>query len=85
MNYFYVLENESGELYYGATTDLRRRLSEHKNGKSPATRGHSWELVYYEAYRSEDDARRRETQIKLHGQAKRQLKDRIKKSRREQS
>lgn len=85
MYYFYVLENEVNGLYFGATNDLRRRLAEHKRGKSYATRGHEWKLVYYEAYSSEEDARRREMQIKLHGQAKRQLKDRIRASRREQS
>lgn len=85
MYYVYVLENEVSELYFGSTNDLRRRLSEHKSGKSRATKGHVWELVYYEAYRSEADARRRESQLKMHGQAKRQLKERIFKSRREQS
>ena len=82
MHYFYVLENEVGELYFGATDDLRRRFGEHNRGKSSATKGHTWDLIYYEAYRSEFDARRREQQIKLHGQAKRHLKDRIHKSRR---
>ncbi len=82
MFYFYVLENEVGELYFGATNDLRRRFSEHQSGKSKATRSHDWELIYYEAYKSEFDARQRESRIKLHGHAKRQLKDRIQNCRR---
>ncbi|MEX2340692.1 MAG: GIY-YIG nuclease family protein [Candidatus Paceibacterota bacterium] len=82
MYYFYVIENEEGELYFGSTDDLRRRFSEHQRSKSLSTRGHQWTLIYYEAYKSEFDARRREMQIKLHGQAKRQLKDRIRDCRR---
>lgn len=77
MYYFYVLKNQKSELYYGSTNDLKRRVAEHNAGKSYSTRGSIWQLVYYEAYLSEKDARRRESQIKNHGQAKRWLKDRI--------
>lgn len=85
MYYVYVLENTDRELYFGSTNDLRRRLSEHTRGQSTSTRGKAWTLVYYEAYRSEEDARGRESRLKLHGQAKRQLKDRIRASRLGQS
>jgi len=81
MFYFYALENEVGDLYFGSTKDLKRRLSEHQTGKVFSTKSHSWILIYYEAYRSETDARRRESRIKDHGAAKRQLKDRIRDSR----
>lgn len=81
MYYFYTIENKNGDLYYGSTNDLRKRLREHNSGKSSSTKGHIWEVVYYEAYRSETDAREREKQIKQHGQAKAQLKRRIKNSR----
>lgn len=81
MFYFYVLQAETGELYFGSTNDLRRRFKEHNNSKSYATKNHKWKLIYYEAYCAESDARRREQQMKLHGQAKRQLKDRIRASR----
>ena len=77
----YVLESDGGKLYFGSTGNLKRRLSEHGSGHSYSTRGQKWELIYYEAYKSESDARRRESQIKLHGQAKRQLRDRFKESR----
>lgn len=77
MYYVYVIQNEISELYFGSTEDLRRRLAEHNSGKSYATRKYRWTLVYYEAYRSESDARRRERQLKYHGQAKHQLKRRI--------
>ncbi|MHB1769625.1 MAG: GIY-YIG nuclease family protein [Minisyncoccota bacterium] len=77
MYYVYVLQSTAGDLYYGSTNDLRRRLSEHADGKSFTTRGREWGLAYYEAYKAESDARRRESQIKRHGHAKRWLKDRI--------
>ena len=80
MYYFYVLENEQGELYYGSTRNLKQRIFEHKQGRVPSTREDSYSLVYYEAYGSETDARNREHQIKCHGQAKRWLKERIKNS-----
>jgi len=85
MYYFYVLESADKELYCGYTNDLRRRLSQHKHGSSKTTKNKDWELIYYEAYISEDSAKRREDQIKLHGQAKRQLKGRIRESRLDQS
>ena len=85
MYYFYVLENESEDLYFGYTRDLRRRLVRHQRGDSKTTKGKSYTLIYYEAYASQEDAKRREDQIKMHGQAKRQLKERIRKSRRGQS
>jgi predicted GIY-YIG superfamily endonuclease len=82
MYYCYVIENEKGELYYGSTDDLKRRLSEQQAGKSFATKGHDWLLIYYEAYRNKDDARRREQSIKRYGGTKKHLKDRIQQSRR---
>ncbi len=81
MYYVYVIQNELDELYCGSTNDLKRRLKEHVNGKSFATRGCTWKLVYYEAYNSEDDARDREQRIKNHGQSWNQLKKRITRSR----
>ena len=77
MYYVYVLQSGTGDLYYGSTNNLRRRLSEHTNGESFFTRGKKWNLAYYEAYQAESDARRRESQIKQHGHAKRWLKSRI--------
>lgn len=64
----------SKELYYGYTDNLDRRLSEHE------AEDKAWGLVYYEAYRSEDDARQRERKLKDYGQARTHLKRRISKS-----
>lgn len=79
MFYVYVLKSEKyDELYIGSTNDLKRRLSEHNAGKSTATKiKRPYKLIYYEAYVAESDARRRESMLKLRGQARRQLKDRL--------
>jgi predicted GIY-YIG superfamily endonuclease len=39
-----------------------------------------WKIVYYEAYLSERDARRREVKIKHYGQTRTRLKERISES-----
>lgn len=77
MYYVYLIQNEIGEVYYGSTNDLRRRLAEHNGGKSPSTHGHRWGLVYYEAYSDEKDARFREQQLKHYGQSLAHLKKRL--------
>jgi predicted GIY-YIG superfamily endonuclease len=82
MFYFYVIQSDIDELYFGSTNDLKRRLNEHKAGKSFATKGSNWSLIYYEAYASEVDARAREQRVKDYGQAWSQLKKRIINSRR---
>ena len=70
MYYVYILKNKiKDEIYIGYTDDLQRRLREHK-AKNP-------ELVYYEAYKAEKDARMREMKLKQHGQTKRRLKERL--------
>ena len=74
MYYVYVLENELEDLYYGSTPDLKRRLQAHNAGKSLATKGHTWSLIYYEAYRSREDATTRERSIKRFGGTKNTLK-----------
>ena len=77
MYYVYYLVNEAGESYVGYTNDLKRRLGEHNAGENKSTKGHIWRLVYYEAYLCETDAQRRERSLKLRGQSKRHLKERI--------
>ena len=80
MLYVYVLKNESGELYYGCTKNLKKRFFEHNSNRSFSTKNKQWKLIYYEAYLSEEDAWEREKQLKQYGQALAQLKRRIKKS-----
>lgn len=80
MWYVYIIYNLSKGLYMGCTGDLHKRIEQHNKGKSFYTRGYVWQLVYYEAYLSKEDAFERERQLKYHGQAKAWVKRRIKKS-----
>ena len=75
MTYVYILWNVRTERpYIGFTTNLRERYATHK------TRDSDWELVYYEAYASEADARQRERDLKQYGSAWGHLKRRIQRS-----
>ncbi len=77
--YVYVLQsNHTGRFYTGMTHDLRKRLSQHRQGNTQSTR-HSgpWNLVYYEMSLAEDDARAREKYLKS-GMGKRYVKNRLK-------
>ncbi|MEK7187000.1 MAG: GIY-YIG nuclease family protein [Patescibacteria group bacterium] len=72
MYYVYCLRNKKDKsFYYGYTSDLKRRIKEH---------GSLWQLVYYEAYLAEPDARLRERKLKDYGQARSKLKGRISES-----
>ncbi|PYI80868.1 MAG: hypothetical protein DMF05_04890 [Verrucomicrobia bacterium] len=55
-------------MYIGYSTDLRRRLTEHKEGASQTTsyRG-PWNLIYSEPYVEEADAIGRERYLKSGG------------------
>ena len=79
MYYVYVLKfRDSRWLYVGYTGNLKRRLSEHKAGKSVTTaRLGIHELIYYEAFKSSQDAKKREGQLKKHGASLGHLKKRI--------
>ena len=79
LTYMYVLRSvESGRLYTGCTTDLRKRLTEHNESKSPYTRSRGpYELIYYEACINPQDAFAREMYLKT-GMGKRYLKNRVK-------
>lgn len=73
MYYVYLIRNtKTKELYIGYTNDLKRRLAEHAT-KNP-------ELLYYESYKADADARRREKMLKQRGQSIRRLKERLKNS-----
>lgn len=73
MYYVYLIKNNKDrETYIGYTNDLKRRIKEHKDKKP--------ELVYYEAYKSEKDARLREMKLKQRGQTVRRLKEKLKNS-----
>ena len=65
MYYLYVLFLGNGNLYKGITTNLKRRIKEHKYGKVKSTRNKKpINLIYYEAYLLESDSQRREKFLK---------------------
>jgi putative endonuclease len=63
----YVIESiAKGKRYVGFTTDLIRRLTEHGDGCSRATRPYApFRLIYVEGCTNEADARRREHYFKV--------------------
>jgi putative endonuclease len=66
MYYVYILKSsKSGILYYGYTSDLKKRFAEHKSGKSKFTKGHlPWKLVWYSAFKDKKKAKDFELYIK---------------------
>ena len=77
--YLYVLKSKKdNQCYIGSTSDIRRRVREHNSGSVISTKPRlPTELVYYEAYKSEKDARHRETSLRLKSRAYAQLRERI--------
>jgi len=82
MYYVYILKSKKDNNFYtGSTNDLERRMQEHNGGLVFSTKSRGpFELVYYEAYKSESDARSREKSLKIRARAFTQLKKRIKES-----
>ena len=80
MYYVYLIVNETGGKYIGYTSDLKKRFEAHNRGLNRSTSGHIWKIAYYEAYQSENDARRRERNLKKSSQARRWLDERAKES-----
>lgn len=79
MFYVYLLKSrKKGKTYVGCTENLRRRFAEHNKGFVIATkRLVPLDLVYYEAYRSKEDATKREWNLKRFAKGYGQLKSRI--------
>ena len=82
MYYVYVLKSEKDDkLYIGYTKDLRRRVHQHNTSSSLSTKSRiPFQLVYYEAYLSEKDAKDRERKLKRFAGSYTHLKHRIKNS-----
>jgi len=79
MYYVYILKSKKDNLLYtGSANDLKKRFILHNSGKVSSTKNRiPLELIYYEAYKSEKDARSREQKLKLRANALYQLKKRI--------
>lgn len=82
MFYVYVLKSKTdGSIYVGRTDNLKRRFEEHNRGKNKTTKFKTpLQLVYYEAYVREADAKSREWNLKKHAGAMTHLKRRIRNS-----
>ncbi len=79
MFYVYILKSKKyGKCYISSTNDLKRRFREHNDGKIYSTKNiKPLILIYYEAFRSEKDARKREQSLKNYGQGITNLYKRI--------
>ena len=67
MGYVYIMTNKSNRvLYIGVTTDLVRRVSEHRDssGSRFTIKYNCNKLIYYEVFDEIEDAIQRETQLK---------------------
>ncbi|MFC1613129.1 GIY-YIG nuclease family protein [Patescibacteria group bacterium] len=65
--YVYVLKSKKklNQSYVGYTTDLKVRYKQHNSGNVKSTKLYCpWELIFYEAYKSKKDAKRREKYFK---------------------
>ena len=70
MYYVYVLKLDivgGKEYYIGYTSDLRKRIAQHKNGYTQTTRNRNPKLIYYEAFNDKYLALKREKGIKSSG------------------
>lgn len=79
MFYIYVLQSiKDNKLYIGSTSNLKKRFEEHNEGRVKSTSyRRPLELIYYEAYKEEDIARKREGLLKR-GKAHMELRKRLK-------
>ena len=79
MFYVYALRSRKDlKLYVGSTNDLKKRFKEHNNGEVFSTRPRKpFDLIYYEAYKAEPDARKREKSLKFRGRVRAQMLKRI--------
>ena len=66
MYYVYVLKSElDGKLYIGYTENLQSRLKRHQGGEVISTKPRRpFNLIFYEGYKSKEDAKRRERYLK---------------------
>ena len=79
----YIIKTNTGKLYTGITTDVKRRFGEHKKNKgakyfrleSPK------EIVFLEVYKNRSEATRRELEIKRFNRSKKLKLISLKKSR----
>ncbi|OGG53477.1 hypothetical protein A3H16_01840 [Candidatus Kaiserbacteria bacterium RIFCSPLOWO2_12_FULL_53_8] len=79
MYYVYLLENQDDRSWYiGYSANLKQRVERHQKGDGARTtsRKQNWELIYYEAYKDEQDAKGRERFLKS-GSGRKYLKKQL--------
>lgn len=66
MYWVYILESEDKGWYIGYTSNLKRRIQEHKsgNGSFTTSKNKIWNLIYCEGYLNKKDAEGRERFLK---------------------
>ena len=76
IHFVYVIRSQvDGRFYVGMTSNLERRLHEHKIGKTKSTKGYRpWKLFFFEEFDSRELAREREIYLKS-GYGKMWIKD----------
>lgn len=64
--YVYILHNPPKNfIYIGYSENLKQRISEHNEGKVKSTKAYlPLNLIFYEAYPTKNDAKRREKYLK---------------------
>ncbi len=83
MNFFvYVLKNRQkgrSTTYVGYTNNLKKRLVLHNNSKGAKfTKGRFWKLIYFEKYKTKNEAMRREYYIKKNRKFRNLIKQKFK-------
>lgn len=65
-HYVYILKSVNKDfIYTGFTSNLKKRFQEHNRKEELSTKHYApLDLIHYEAYRSEKDAKRREEYFK---------------------
>lgn len=73
-HFVYILEASNDKYYIGYTTDLKRRMTQHKNGKgSKFIRGFGFKkLLYHESYFIKSKALKREAELKRWSRTKKE-------------
>jgi len=62
--FVYILKLDNGKFYIGQSNDLRSRISEHRDGGCPSTKGLNPKLHYFEILPNRNSAEHREAELK---------------------
>ena len=66
--FLYILRSEAGNFYCGISANLERRLKEHNEGKSKATRkSKGWKIIGAWKFASRKEAAKQERKTKKQG------------------